>query len=301
MGLPSVGVIGAGRMGNPMARNLLAAGYAVHVHDLRPEACTGLVSRGAVLCGSPAEVAAAAEIILLSLVHVSAIREVLFGPSGVASVPVAGKVVIDTSTSSPTETRLMAQRLAALGAGMLDAPVTGGVAGAEAGTLNIMAGGDPETYERCLPILQVLGGTVVRVGGSGAGQVAKLANQMMMCGYFAIIAEAFAFVEEMGVDPAKVFQVVETGGARSGLLTGFGRQYVRRAETGEDDPPDEHYTFLYKKDLHLALEEGHATDCHLPVTAAAHELFKQVLGSGIKASFPLNLLELWHLLRGRRK
>jgi 2-hydroxy-3-oxopropionate reductase len=297
---PSVGVIGTGRMGGPIARNLLGAGYTVHVYDIREEAYADLVQGGATYHDSPRAVAEASHVIILSLMTIDTVEKVLFGKDGVACAGLKGRVVIDMSTGIPSQTQRLAARVAALGGAMLDAPVTGGEGGARAGTLNIMVGGNRDAFRRCKPLLEVLGNTIVRVGPSGAGQVAKMANQVIMSAQFAAVIEAFALLEECGVDVTKALEAIETGGAQSRQLTHLGQAYRRAQASSEDEAAEsdgDHYALLFSKDLHYALEEGFRHNCPLPITATVHELLKRGLAERREGSFPLRLIQLWRVNR----
>ena len=194
--------IGAGIMGRPMARNLLAAGYALRVHARRPEQARELFAAGAARCASPAAAAAGAEATVVIVADTPDVSEVVLGARGVRAGAAAGHTVVDMSTISPTETRRIAGVLAGDGIAMLDAPVSGGERGAIDGTLSIMAGGPEDAYERMRPVLEALGGQVRRVGGAGAGQVAKACNQLLVAQTMAAAAEAFLLAEACGADPA---------------------------------------------------------------------------------------------------
>lgn len=287
-----VGVIGTGKIGNPMANNLLSAGYHVEVCDVREEAYKDLVQAGAIARETPAGIAAGCEVIILSLVNPNIVEEVLFGKDGAAESDLSGKIIIDTSTSSPSATEKFAERIGKKGGTFLDAPVTGGEGGAREGTLNIMVGGPKQAFEKCKPILDVLGEKITLVGESGAGHVAKLANQMIMSSYFSIIAEAFSFVENKDVDLERVLEVIEDGGAQSSCLSNMANQYRQERREGKA-VNDTHYTGLFKKDMELALEEGKEDDFYMPTTSTAHEVIKQVVSSEAKGSFPLKFIELW--------
>jgi 3-hydroxyisobutyrate dehydrogenase-like beta-hydroxyacid dehydrogenase len=279
-----------------MARNLLKAGYQVHVHDIRRDACADLVRQGAVFKPTPRVIADTSEIVLLSLVSVETVEEVLLGPNGVSGADLARKVIVDTSTGLPSAARRFAAHIAALGGSMLDAPLTGGESGARAGTLNIMVGGDAETFKRCLDVFQVLGDTIVHVGPSGAGQVAKMASQMILSGTYVAILEAFGFVERAGADVGKVFQAIESGGARSPQLSALGNKYlqVRAADEGEAaTAAGDHYLKLYDKDIRYALQEGLRHNCDMPIATVAGRVFERGLASRLTGSFPFRLLQLW--------
>ena len=175
-----VGFIGLGVMGAPMARHLLAAGHPLSVHSRSAPPVDALVGDGALRATTPAEVAAASDVIITMLPDTPDVELVLFGEAGVAEGATTGSLVIDMSTIDPIRTRAFAERLAAGDVAMLDAPVSGGQVGAEAGTLSIMVGGPDEAFARARPLFEAMGSTIVHVGPTGAGQVAKACNQLVI-------------------------------------------------------------------------------------------------------------------------
>jgi 3-hydroxyisobutyrate dehydrogenase-like beta-hydroxyacid dehydrogenase len=290
------GVIGTGRIGNPMAKNLLKAGFSVTVYDVRPEAYQDLSELGATIVSSPKEVSEHADVILLSLMHTETIEEVLFGENGICDADMKGKYVIDTSTSQPHKTQEFAQHLMALGAKLIDSPLTGGEAGAQAATLTFFVGGEEKAFEAVKPVLEALASQIYFLGDSGSGHIVKLAHQMMMACYFVSIAEAFAYIEKMGVDGCRFFEAVEHGGPESKILSGFGKSYARTM-SGETLPDDPHYTPTFAKDLSYALQESFRQQVYMPAAATAEEVFKQALRMKVKGGSPiLKLLEFWRIL-----
>jgi 2-hydroxy-3-oxopropionate reductase len=212
--MQTIGFIGLGLMGKPMARNLLQRGYAVVAHSRSRAPVDELAGEGATPAGSPADVARRATTIVTMLPDGPDVEQVLEGAEGVFSAMQPGTVIIDTSTISPATARRLAARAAESGAAMLDAPVSGGEIGAINATLSIMVGGDPEVVAAAKPVLVARGNPerVVRIGASGAGQLCKVCNQMVIGGTLAVVAEAFALARKAGVDPALV---------REALLGGF--------------------------------------------------------------------------------
>ncbi|MGZ3609982.1 MAG: NAD(P)-dependent oxidoreductase, partial [Ktedonobacteraceae bacterium] len=182
----TIGFIGLGIMGKPMAHNLLKAGFVVIVHNRHQEVTDELVAAGASAGDRPREIAASCDVLITMLPDTPQVQEVLLGSDGVIEGAREGLIVIDMSTISPIMTRTLAVRLAERGIAMLDAPVSGGDKGAIAGTLSIMVGGDEDTFQRCLPVFQALGKTIVHVGKSGAGQIVKACNQIVV----ALVIEA---------------------------------------------------------------------------------------------------------------
>jgi 2-hydroxy-3-oxopropionate reductase len=297
MAINRVGVIGTGRIGNPMARNLAKANYSVYANDVRKEACQNLAEFGVNVVASAREVAENAEVILLSLMQTEVIEEVLFGKNGICQAAIGGKIIVDTSTSVPYKTAEYAGRLAEFGAALIDAPLTGGEAGAQAGTLTLFVGGNEEAFQQVKPVLDVLATHITYFGKAGSGHTVKLAHQMMMSCMFVSIAEAFAFIEKMGLDGVQVFEAVEHGGPESKILSGFGKQYARVMQ-GEVLPDDQHYPPIFAKDLRYALQESYQHNAYMPAAAAAEEVFKQALGAKVQGGSPiLKLLALWRMFK----
>ena len=219
IGKETIGCIGLGNMGMPMARNLIEAGYPVVAHDLVASRVETLVAEGAAAAGSPAEVASRVSIILSSLPTGQSVEAVVAGPGGIAEGGRAGQVHIDTSTIPPPLCVRLGARLAERGIDMLDAPVTGGKAGAAAGTLGIMVGGSASAFARCRPLFEILGGVIRHFGEAvGSGMHAKLANQIMVGAHLAALAEAFAYGARAGLDLRDLVEVLESGRADSEVL-----------------------------------------------------------------------------------
>ena len=214
-----VGCIGLGNMGMPMARNLVAAGYRVVVHDIDPHRVETPVADGAAAAGSSAEVAAHASIVISSLPTARSVEEVVAGPGGLLEGGREGQVYIDMSTIPPPVCERLGALLGKRGIDMLDAPVTGGKAGAAAGTLGIMVGGSRRAFERCRPVLEILGGTIQHFGEAvGSGMHAKLANQIMVGAHLAAFAEALAYGKRAGLDLHQLVEILKSGRAGSEIL-----------------------------------------------------------------------------------
>ncbi|HAW40513.1 MAG TPA: 2-hydroxy-3-oxopropionate reductase, partial [Pseudomonas sp.] len=214
--LPTIAFAGIGLMGLPMCRRLLAAGYRLVVWNRSSAKCQPLVDLGARAVATPAELCAEADVVLLCLADTAAVREVLFGKGGVAEGGKAGKLLVDHSSLEPTATRDMAAELEfRCGMRWVDAPVSGGTAGAEAGTLAIMAGGRAEDVERVRPILMNLGQRLTHMGEVGAGQVTKVCNQMIVACNALVIAEVVALAERAGVDASLLAPALAGGFADS--------------------------------------------------------------------------------------
>lgn len=269
-----VGFVGLGIMGKPMARNLLRAGYPVTVHNRSRPPVDELVAEGAADGGSPRGVAEQSEVVITMLPDTPDVEQVTFGRQGLVEGLRPGSVLVDMSTISPVATRAIAARLRERGVEMLDAPVSGGQRGAEEGTLSIMVGGDPQTFERVRPLFQVLGKSVVHVGPVGAGQVCKACNQVVVALTLQAVAEALVLAERNGVDPARVRQALLGGFAGSRILEVHGQRMLE----GNYQPGFR--ARLHHKDLRIALETGRSAGVPMLGTALVHELLGAVVARG---------------------
>jgi 2-hydroxy-3-oxopropionate reductase len=268
-----LGFVGLGIMGRPMAANLLAGGHRVHLHT-RSGVPDELVRAGGVRCASGREVAARAEVVFAMVPDAPDVERVLFGPDGVATGLSAGKVFVDMSSTSPIATKVLAGRVAALGAEYVDAPVSGGDVGAREATLTIMAGGSDAAFARVRPLLALMGRNVTHVGPVGAGQTTKVANQIVVALTIEAVGEALLFASKAGVDPAKVRQALLGGFASSRVLEVHGQRMIdRNFEPGGR-------VELHQKDLENALQGAKALGLALPGTANAQQLFNAVRAMG---------------------
>ena len=274
MSVKRVGFIGLGIMGAPMAANLLKAGFEVTVWNRSPSRTKPLLEAGARGEESPAKVAAASEVTLSCVTNSGDVEEVALGPEGVIHGAKPGSVYIDCSTISPDTARKVARELADRQVSMLDAPVSGGDVGAIAGTLAIMAGGEAAVFERCLPVFQAMGKTIVHVGPAGAGQVVKLCNQVAGGLNLLAAAEAVNLARRSGVDPAKMLEVVSAGAAGSWMLSNL----APRAVKGDYTPG--FMVDLMQKDLRLVLDAANETHTPLPGTALVSQLFQSIQAEG---------------------
>ena len=263
----TIGFVGLGIMGKPMAHNLLKAGFPVIVHNRHQEVTDEFVAAGASPGARPRDIAASCDVLITMLPASPQIEEVLLGPGGAIEGASAGLIVIDMSTISPVVTRTLAAQLAAHGITMLDAPVSGGDKGAIAGTLSIMVGGEEDTFKRCLPIFQALGKTIVHVGGSGAGQVVKACNQIVVALIIEAVSEALVLGSKAGVDPAKILQVLSGGLAANRVIE------LRGASMLAHDFTPGGRIRTHHKDLGIVLELGRTYGVSLPVTALVDQMF----------------------------
>jgi 2-hydroxy-3-oxopropionate reductase len=261
-------------MGLPMARNLLRKGFRVTVVRHRdPNAPAALAALGAAVVASPHELGGRAEVVILMLPTSREVEEVVLG--GLAGVMRPGQIILDMGTSDPASTRRIADQLAVQGVAFLDAPVTGGVKGAEAGTLTIMVGGPSEAVERVRPVLQALGTVVVHVGESGTGHIVKILNNLIALSTTALIAEALALAERSGVTWSTVFEVLEQGSANSATLRGVASR-LRAQQFGPGFK-----LALARKDLRLAEALAEAVGVRLDVTAAARAMYDRACDAGM--------------------
>ena len=214
----TVGLIGLGQMGAAMCRTLLRTGWKVVAWDLLAAAVEAAVASGAEAASDPASVAARASLVVTSLPDSPAVRAVAFGHQGIAQAAHPGLLIIDTSTTSPAEARALGDELAEYGIAFIDAPVSGGVSGAEAGSLAVMVGGSAERLERARPLLSALGRVVVHCGPIGAGQVTKACNQLVVMATHEAVAEAMVLAQTAGLDPWRVREVLLAGYAASPIL-----------------------------------------------------------------------------------
>jgi len=270
----NIAFIGLGIVGRPMALNLQRAGHRVFVHGRRPESMTALAQDGCVACASAAEAAAQAEVVFIMVSDTSDVEQVLFGARGVVHGARPGSVVVDMSTISPNATRRFAEDLAARGIAMLDAPVSGGDVGAINGTLSIMVGGKPESFERVQALFAVLGKNIVHVGDHGAGQVAKACNQIVVALTIEAVAEALTFARQNDVDPAKVRAALMGGFAASRILEVHGQRML------DDNYQPGFKTKLHQKDLNIVLQSAYEMGLALPGTALAMQQLNALLGAG---------------------
>lgn len=284
----NVGFVGLGIMGVPMALNLCKGGHRLAVWARRPEAMQALVEAGARACNSPADVAVDCDAVITIVSDTADVEQILFGPAGVASGIAAGSLVIDMSTISPLATRQFAARLADQGVDMLDAPVSGGDVGAQAGTLSIMVGGKPEAFERAKALFECMGRNIVYIGESGAGQVAKMCNQVLVASTIAAVGESLLLATRSGVDPAKVRQALLGGFANSRILEIHGQRMLDRQFAPGFKAK------LHQKDMRSAMETAHQLGVALPYAGLAAQYLNALVGRGdgeLDTSATVTLLE----------
>ncbi len=269
-----VGFIGVGHMGGPMCRHITKGDHDVTVYDLSAEAVQACVELGAEAGASAKDVASRVDVVMTSLPMPADVEAAALGPDGIAAGARPGTIFVDLSTNSPSMVRRIAAELATKDIVTLDAPVSGGVVGAEAATIAIMVGGDKTAYETCLPVFQSFGKTILHVGALGSGSIAKLVNNMVAFCNMAAAAEGLMLGVAAGIDPAVLNQVVRNS---SGDSFGF-RALANKALAG-DYTPNFGIKLAYK-DLHLALEMADELRVPLALGPPVHNLMRMACGMG---------------------
>jgi 2-hydroxy-3-oxopropionate reductase len=279
-----VGFIGLGLMGRPMARNLLRAGYELIVHSRSAPPVEELVAEGAARAGSPAEAARASDVVVTMLPDTPDVERVLLGDGGVLEGAAPGSLVVDMSTIDAVAAREIADAFEADGVAFLDAPVSGGDVGAREGTLSIMVGGPADAFERARPLFDVLGSTVVHLGGPGAGQITKAANQLIAAETIQAVAEALVLAARGGVDPARVREVLLGGFASSRILELHGARMLR----GDFEPGFR--AELLRKDVRIVRDTAAELGVPVPATQAVADALDRLLREGRGALDPSALV-----------
>jgi 2-hydroxy-3-oxopropionate reductase len=286
----TIGFIGLGIMGKPMARNLMKAGYQLVVYNRSSGSMNELAAEGARTASNAREVAEQSDVVITMLPDSPQVQEVMTGENGVLAGAKANALVIDMSTISPLVTQQLAQAAQAHGVRMLDAPVSGGDVGAQQGTLSIMVGGGSEDFERAKPLFEVLGKTIVHVGGTGAGQVVKACNQIVVALTIEAVSEALVLGSKAGVDPEVILRVLSGGLASNRVMEMRGPNFLQH-----NFQPGFKIA-LHEKDLGIALAAGHEYGVPLPVTAIVDQMLQalKVRGQGEQDhSALLTLIEDW--------
>lgn len=272
-----IGFIGLGIMGKPMAKNLVKAGYDLLVSDHKDSAMQELQAVGAKKAASLKEIAETCDVFMTMLPNSPHVKEVVLGKDGLLEGVKPGAVLIDMSSINPMASKEIAARLAEKGAKMLDAPVSGGEPKAIDGTLAFMVGGEKEVFEKLQPVLAKMGSSVVYCGGIGAGNVTKLANQVIVAVNIAAVSEAFMLAKKAGVDPNTVFEAIKGGLAGSTVMNAKGPMMLE----GSFKPGFR--IDLHIKDLGNALEAGHSVGSPLPLTAQVMEILELLHADGFGA------------------
>jgi 2-hydroxy-3-oxopropionate reductase len=288
----NVGFVGLGLMGRPMALNLLKAGHSVTVWARRPEGTKPLLDAGAKAAATVAALAAQVDVLVSCVGDGPDVEAVHLGAEGTIAGGRPGLVAIDMSTIPPGTARKVAAALKDKGIAFLDAPVSGGVVGAEAGTLSIMVGGEKAAFDKALPVFQGMGKNIVHIGDSGAGQVTKACNQIVVGLNTLAVAEAYCFARKSGVDPAKVREALLGGFAYSKILENHGQRMLdRNFKPGFK-------AWMHQKDLNIVLREAHALNLGLPGAALDAQVMNAVVGNGWGEDDSLSVLRVLEKMNG---
>jgi L-threonate 2-dehydrogenase len=289
----NIGFVGLGAMGLPMAKNLVAAGHAVAGCDVRREPVEALAAAGGTAAANPAEAARGAEIVILMVVNADQAEAVLFGEGGAARELQTGAVVVASCTQPAARARALATRIESQGAMLLDAPVSGGVVGAERGALSIMASGSDAAFEKAGAILDLLGKAVWRMGSEpGLGSMMKTVNQLLCGAHIAVAAEAMSLAARAGLDAKLAQDVLMAGAAGSWMLGNRGPRMM------QDDPVVASAVDIFVKDLDIVLDAGRDLKAALPIAAAAHQMFVGASGLGHGKEDDSQVLKAYEALSG---
>ncbi len=271
-----IGYIGLGLMGKPIARNLMKAGYPLVVHNRSQAAVEELIKEGAERADSPRAIADVSDVVFTNLPDTPDVEQVIFGEKGIIEGCHEGMIYIDNSTIKPEAARNIATALTERGAHALDAPVSGGDVGAKAGTLAIMVGGSEDAFEEAKPIFEAMGKTITYVGESGAGQVAKACNQIMVAAQMVAMAELLLLAEKTGVNPEQVIEAIKGGAAQCWTLD----NKPPRLFAGNRSPGFKAY--MQHKDLGIVLDTARSYGMPLPATAVNQQLYEAMLQLGMR-------------------
>jgi len=285
-----VGFIGLGIMGRPMSKNLLKAAYSLVVYTRNADTIAELVEAGAVGAKSPKEVAEKCKVIITMLPNSPQVEEVVLGPNGIIKGAQKGSVVIDMSSIAPLVSREIAGKLAEKGIEMLDAPVSGGEPKAIEGTLSVMVGGKKDVFDQCYDIMKAMAGTVVRTGDIGAGNITKLANQIIVAINIAAMSEALVLAQKSGVEPELVYQAIRGGLAGSTVLDAKALLVMER----KFDPGFR--INLHVKDLENVLDTSHEIGVPLPLTSAVMEMMQALKVDGLGEADHGSLIQYYEKL-----
>jgi 2-hydroxy-3-oxopropionate reductase len=273
---PRVGYIGLGLMGKSIARNILNAGFPLTVHNRSRQAVQELVTEGAAEAFSPREVAEGSDIVFTNLPDSPDVEMVAIGSNGIIEGSREGMVFVDNSTIKPETARHIAKVLSETGVAALDAPVSGGDVGAKAGTLAIMVGGPKEAFEQVLPVFEAMGKAITYVGESGAGQVAKACNQIMVAAQMTAMGELLILAKKSGVDPRQVVEAIRGGAAQCWSLD----VKPQRLFAGSREPGFKAY--MMHKDLGIVLDTARTYGVPLPITSICTQLYEAMLQMGMR-------------------
>lgn len=290
----NVGFIGLGAMGLPMAVNLVKAGHAVTAFDFNKDALKAFADQGGQVAGSAAEAAKASDFFVLMVVNGDQADDVLFGAGKAVEALPSGACVIASCTQPPAQAKTLGEKLAEHQLTLVDAPVSGGVGGAQTGTLTIMSSCPAHVFEKARPVLDVVGKNVFHVGEDhGAGSTAKLVNQLLCGVHIAAAAEALQLAEAAGVDPKSVFDIVSVSAASSWMLNDRGPRMLA------DDPEVRSAVDIFVKDLGIVLDHGREARHGLPLSAAAHQMFLAASGAGLGRADDSQVIQSYRSLNSK--
>lgn len=290
----TVGYIGLGLMGKSMARNILKAGFPVVVHNRSRKAVDELTAEGAIAASSPAEVAQKVDVVFTNLPDSPDVLKVALGENGIIKGAHAGLIFVDNSTIKPDAAREIAVRMGEAGVASLDAPVSGGDIGARNGTLTIMVGGPKNALETVMPIFQAMGKTITHIGESGAGQVAKAANQIMVAAQMVALAELLIFSQKCGTDPRKVVEAIRAGAAQCWTLD------VKPQRLFEGNRNPGFKARMQSKDLGIVMDTARTYGVPLPGTAINSQLFQSMVDSGLGEMDNSSVISIIEMLAGEK-
>ena len=288
----TIGFVGLGAMGLPMALNLLMSGYVVRGFDLNPAALEALSNAGGVVAATAAEAATGAETLILMVVNAAQVEAVLFEGGAAAALPEGGTVIV-MATCPPRAVEAIAARVEATGRYLVDAPVSGGVAGATAASLTVMAAAPESLFTATRPVLDAMGGKVVHVGlKPGQGAVVKTVNQLLCGVHIAAAAEALALADKVGIDLAVMLDIVSGSAASSWMLKDRGPRML------QDDPVVSSAVDIFVKDLGIVMEAGRDMKAALPLAALAHQMFLAASGQGLGKADDSQVIRTYAVLNG---
>ena len=288
-----IGFVGIGTMGAPMAANLLRKGFPLTtIIHRNPAPAKPLAAAGAKIASSLDALVEECPVVVACVPTSAEVEAIVLGPRGVLERARRGNIFVDMGTSRPSSTRMLAERLAARGVAMLDAPITGGIRGAQEGTLTIYVGGDADAFTRVRPALEAMGRTVLHMGGTATGHVTKLMNNMLALTSMALLAEVLPLGVRAGLDPAKLVHALGAGSGATAQIPGRGERIL----SGNFAPSFR--VDLAHKDLRLAQEVAQETNLPIPVTAAALLTFTMARGLGLDGEDTTALVKVWERLAG---
>ena len=270
-----IGYIGLGLMGKSMARNILKAGFPLVVHNRSHASVEELCGEGAIEASSPADVAQQVDVVFTNLPDSPDVETVTLGSNGIIEAAHPGMIFVDNSTIKPASARLIAKKLGEKGVQSLDAPVSGGDIGARDGTLTIMVGGSQEALAKVMPVFQVIGKKITHVGESGAGQIAKAANQIMVAAQMVAMGELLIFAQQAGADPVKVVEAIKSGAAQCWTLD------VKPSRLFNDNRAPGFKAYMMAKDLNIATDSAREYGVPLPATADNSQIFNAMVQMGL--------------------